>query len=106
MVAQQNPFTPTERADVDRREVSMPQQVRPLTVWSNPLGINLNSNLQRARKWVNGKILMKKNAQGIFEFEVTVFSARYDDTRHRWLYTLLDYKDQPIAGETPEVELG
>ncbi len=49
---------------------------------------------------------MKQNAQGIFEFEVTVVSARYDNINHKWLYKLVDYKQQPIAGETPEVELG
>ena len=49
---------------------------------------------------------MKQNAQGIFEYEVTVLSARYDNTNHKWLYKLLDYNQKPIAGETPEIELG
>ena len=65
-----------------------------------------NLSSQRARKWPDGKTLMKQNAQGIFEYEVTVVSARYDKTNHKWLYKLSDYNQQPIAGETPEIELG
>ncbi|KAK0516459.1 hypothetical protein JMJ35_001062 [Cladonia borealis] len=99
----QNPYTPTERADVDRRGGS----VRLLAAnGPSPHGINPNQSMQRARKWADGKTLTKQNAQGIFEFQVTVASARYDNTNHKWLYKLLDYKQQPIAGETPEVELG
>lgn len=49
---------------------------------------------------------MKQNEQGFFEYEVIVVSARYDITNHKWLYKLLDYKQQPIDGETPEIELG
>ncbi|KAL2040233.1 hypothetical protein N7G274_007136 [Stereocaulon virgatum] len=82
----QDPFTPTERADVDRRKASEPQQ--------------------RARKWPNGKTLMMKNPQGIFEYEVTVVTAKYDNVDHRWLYTLNDYNGEQINEEVPEVKLG
>ena len=48
---------------------------------------------------------MKKNAQGIPQYDVSIVSARYDDTRHSWMYTLKDFRGEPIAGETAEMQL-
>jgi hypothetical protein len=49
---------------------------------------------------------MMKNPQGIFEFEVTVVTARYDNAEHRWMYTVNDYKGNQLKDEVPEVKLG
>ena len=62
--------------------------------------------LQRDRKYENNKRLRKKNAHGVLQYIVTTVSARYDDEKHRWMYTLNDWQIQRIAGETPEKELG
>ena len=42
---------------------------------------------------------------GILTYEVTVVSAEYDNQRHTWMYTLKDYRGDPIVGRTPETEL-
>jgi len=47
-----------------------------------------------------------KNMQGIFEYNVTVVSAEYDKDSHKWLYTLNDYKKEPISKTVAETELG
>ena len=48
---------------------------------------------------------MKKNAQGIFEYDVVVVSAVYDTITHKWMYTLKDLGSEPIDGQTAETEL-
>ena len=67
----------------------------------------MNSNLvsQRPRKHEDGKKLRKQNASGIFEFDVSVVRARYDDQAHKWMYTLNDWQNARIPGETQEKEL-
>ena len=50
--------------------------------------------------------MRKKNSQGLFVYDVTVVSAEYDQANHRWLYTVVDCKGQPIAGHTKEIDLG
>ena len=46
------------------------------------------------------------NDFGIFTWDVKVVCGEYDDEKHSWMYTLKDNKDQPIAGKTPEIQLG
>lgn len=60
---------------------------------------------QRPRKYADKKKLRKQNAQGVPEYNVSVVSARYDDVRRSWMYTLKDWEDKPIAGETEETKL-
>ena len=57
---------------------------------------------QRERKWGDGKKLQKKDAQGIPKYVVYIVSARYDNGQRTWMYTLNDWKNERIAGETPE----
>ena len=47
-----------------------------------------------------------KNKQGIFQYDVTIVSAQYDRDKHKWLYTLKDYKDEAIPEPVGETELG
>lgn len=47
-----------------------------------------------------------KNAQGIFEYVVTVVSAEYDKPIHKWMYTLKDWQMLPVAEKCAETELG
>lgn len=47
-----------------------------------------------------------KNAQGVFDYSVTVISARWDDDSKEWMYTLTDWAGRRIAGETRERQLG
>ena len=61
---------------------------------------------QRPQKWKAGKKLRQKNAQGILQYDVSIVSARYDNERRSWMYTLKDYRNQLIAGETKETMLG
>lgn len=61
---------------------------------------------QRKRKYADKKKLRKKNAQGILQYSVSIVSARYDDVRHKWMYTLNDWQNERITGETEEKELG
>lgn len=61
---------------------------------------------QRPRKWEDKKKLRKKNAQGILQYDVTIVSARYDDKHHSWMYTLDDWHNERIPGETAETMLG
>ncbi|KAL9134428.1 MAG: hypothetical protein Q9175_004387 [Cornicularia normoerica] len=77
------PYKPDSRADVDPR----------------PL-------VSRPRKHGDGKKLRKQNAQGILQYNVSVVRARYDHVRHSWMYTLNDWQNEPIAGETEETKLG
>lgn len=46
-----------------------------------------------------------KNKQGILQYIVTVVSAEYNKDNHKWLYTLKDYRSQPIPGRVAETEL-
>ena len=39
-------------------------------------------------------------------YDVTVVSAEYDKDNHRWLYSVIDWKGEPIAGYTKETDLG
>lgn len=61
---------------------------------------------QRPKNFKYGKKLWKQNAQGIHEYEVSIVSARYDNVRHSWMYTLKDWKNERVAGETEETKLG
>jgi len=65
-----------------------------------------NNIFKRPRKYKNGRKLRKKNPHGILEYEVKVVSAAYDGVRQKWMYTLVDYKGDPIGGETEESQLG
>ena len=47
-----------------------------------------------------------RNKHGIFDYDVTVVSAKYDGVKHKWLYTLKDYNNEPIAEPVAETELG
>ena len=62
--------------------------------------------LQRPRKYEDEQNLRMENAQGILEYDVSVVSARYDEEQHKWMYTLNDWQNERIAGETPETKLG
>lgn len=62
--------------------------------------------LQRPRKYPDGKKIWKKNAQDLFEYEVHVVSARYDEERQSWMYTLTDWEKKALSGETDETRLG
>lgn len=77
------PYKPDRRADVDPRPLA-----------------------KRPRKHTNGKKLRKKNAQGIPQYDVSIVSARYDNERHSWMYTLMDWRNESIFGETEETMLG
>ena len=48
---------------------------------------------------------MKRNSQGLFVHDVSIVSARYDDKAHKWMYTLNDWQNARIPGETEEKEL-
>lgn len=61
--------------------------------------------LQRPRKHSDGTKLRLKNAYGIFEYDVTIVSAKYDGAAHTWMYTLKDYDLKPIAKQYPETDL-
>lgn len=61
---------------------------------------------QRPRKYADGKKQRMKNGQGILQYVVYIVSARYDNTRHSWMYTLKDWQNMPIAGEKEEIQLG
>ena len=37
--------------------------------------------------------------------DVSIVSARYDDQAHKWMYTLNDWENARISGETEEKEL-
>ena len=71
-------------------------------------GLAVSSDLvpQRQRKFKDGKQLMKKNAQGILQYNVSIVSARYDSEHHSWMYTLNDWRNERIPGETTEKMLG
>lgn len=60
---------------------------------------------QRPRKHSDGKKLRKKDSRGAFVYDVTVVSARYNTTNHRWEYSLKDYQGNKIAGVTAERDL-
>ena len=60
---------------------------------------------QRPRKHANGKKLWMKNPQGIKEWMVTIVSATYNSTSHRWEYTMKDKDDEPIKGTVKERDL-
>lgn len=60
---------------------------------------------QRPRKYANGKKLWMKNSQGIVEWVVTIVSATYNSTSHRWEYTVKDANNQPIKGAVKEKDL-
>ena len=60
---------------------------------------------QRPRKYANGKKLWMKNPQGIKEWMVTIVSATYNSTSHRWEYTVKDKDDEPIKGTVKERDL-
>ena len=68
----------------------------------------MKSNLgpQRPRKYIDGKKLRKKNAQGILQYNVSIVSARFDNTRHAWMYKVKDWQDQPMTEEVEETKLG
>lgn len=70
------------------------------------LAVKSDLDLQRPRKWADGKKLRKKNAQGILLSNVSIVSARYDYESHSWMYILNDWQDQRIDGETKETMLG
>lgn len=40
------------------------------------------------------------------EFDVTIVSAFYDGGQHKWMYTLKDWKLDPIDAPKPEDALG
>ena len=61
---------------------------------------------QRPQKFtVVGMKLRKKNAQGIAQYIVYLVSARYDESRHSYMYTLDDWQHERIPGETEETML-
>ena len=62
-------------------------------------------NLQRPRKFSDGEQLRMKNEQGILQYDVTVVSANYDKGKHKWMYTLIDYKKEPISVPVEETKL-
>ena len=68
--------------------------------------IKPNITFKRPQKYPIGKKLRLKNEHGIYEYDVSIVSARYDDQQHKWMYTLEDYKLDPIEGEKPENALG
>lgn len=43
---------------------------------------------------------------GFFAYTVTVVKAEYDPVEHCWMYTLKDYKSEPMSGTYAETELG
>ena len=45
------------------------------------------------------------NAQGIYDAIVHVVSARYDGGEREWMYTLTDFEQKELSGETPETRL-
>lgn len=47
-----------------------------------------------------------RNAQGIFEYVVTVVAAKYDPSKHTWMYTLKDWQMLPVAEPCAETKLG
>ncbi|KAI4154925.1 MAG: hypothetical protein L6R39_001322 [Caloplaca ligustica] len=78
----QEAYVPDVRADVDRT------QIQP-----------------REQKYEPGERLMKKNAQGLFVYSVTIVSATYDAVNNKWKYTVKDYKGKLISGTTDEKDL-
>lgn len=65
-----------------------------------------NKSLQRPRRYSDGKKLRLKNEHGLMEFDVTIVSAFYDGGQHKWMYTLKDWKLDPIDAPKPEDALG
>ncbi|KAI4287054.1 MAG: hypothetical protein L6R35_003693 [Caloplaca aegaea] len=59
----------------------------------------------RPRKFDDKQKVMKKNSQGLFVYNVEVVSALYNNTNHRWEYTLKDFAGTPIGGTTKETDL-
>ena len=55
--------------------------------------------------YFNGDKTRKKNPQGIAEYDVHVVSARYDEERATWMYTLTDWEQKEMLGETEETGL-
>ena len=96
------PYNPY-RADVDRKP---PEQVGiQLKDWYLRSAVNSDLVSQRPRKHDDEKKLRKKNSQGLFVHDVSIVSARYDDQEHKWMYTLNDWQNVRIPGETQETEL-
>ncbi|KAL8703683.1 MAG: hypothetical protein Q9201_003137 [Fulgogasparrea decipioides] len=60
----------------------------------------------RPRKYEDGKPLRKKNSLGIFEYDVIVVDAKYDNVKQSWMYKLKDYRSVLIEGTTRERDLG
>ena len=56
------------------------------------------------RKYPDGKKLRKIH-KGIYEHEVTIVSASYDSSKHKWMYKLGDCHGEQMAGQTEEVQL-
>ena len=96
------PYNPY-RADVDRNP---PAQVsKQFKDYYDGLAVNSNLISQRPRKYEDEKPLRKMNSQGLFVHDVSIVSARYDDQVHKWMYTLNDWQNVRIPGETEEKEL-
>ena len=68
--------------------------------------LKIDMRLQRKRKYPDGKKVRKKNAQDILEYDVHVVKARYDEERRSWMYTLTDWEQKELPGETEETRLG
>lgn len=43
---------------------------------------------------------------GLFDWEVIVVSARYDQGLQSWMYTLETWLNETVPGETEEARLG
>ena len=67
--------------------------------------MNFDMSLQPEREFSDGDRVMKANPHGIYEYEVNVVSARYDEERQEWMYKLTDWEGKAMSGETEETKL-
>lgn len=87
--------------DLSYRWVKYKQRAR-----TQKSAVRADVDSQRPQKFTVGKKLRKKNAQGILQYNVSIVSARYDKARRSWMYTLKDWQNEGIDGETEETKLG
>lgn len=57
-------------------------------------------------KFLAGDQIKKMNAQGLLVYDVHVVSAKYNEGKKEWMYTLTDCERKALPGETEETKLG
>lgn len=91
---------------MDRKKSATTPQVRLKDKATTKYLFRPNRSLQRPRKFPDGRKIRKKNSSNILEYDVHVVKARYDEELQSWMYTLTDYEQKALSGETQETMLG